>query len=742
MTMKLLMLSSIRYIKRHWIQAILTFLMTMLITVMLSVVFNFAASFMDTLRRSAIENAGAYHYMYKSDDIVGLYKMALDFDSDPWFSEVSISTVNDEAVLMLTVSKPGLFTTKKMDKKFSEYRYKYQINKISMEHNWELLASYGDLCRENGIYAFLLIFLFILSIIIITSLLTLSAVLKINSNQRERDFALFSSAGASNGQICSMLLLESLLYTIIAIPFGIILGIYLLSVSNTYLDRVLSGLGNFLPVRMVISVPYIIVLIIFALLIILGSAYMPARSVSKIRPIEVLRNNRNIYMPKLEMKNETKGFSTTSFIYKVYGVEGLLAKKSHDRFKRRYHPVLLAMSVSIALCLALSSLGRYTNDVIGLTYHWMDYNIDVTLSSNDREGLDSLAQEIMQVSGFQLASVRNVRFELRRPYPLSDLGINSGLFNGSGRMPDVILISVDFKTFRSICDKIGCDVSEFKENSGIFLNTERIWTFDGIMSRGKLFHLEQGDMLSIYSMHESFDRQDEQEAPIEIMIKHEVDYWPPFSAINAATSLTVLVSEETFLSLEPKRPFIQQDEAIHRVSLRGMIKDTEKLEILAGNLINQKADVNGIITNYAKIIEKEQAVVAGIKFLLCGLIIILILICLFSNFIVTWTISNTRKKEFAILYSIGMTSCSINKMKRLESVQNDIKALIPGVILGMIFSFIIHRIYLTEYIIQWAFPWNGLLIGIMILWIVTLLTEMITAKVVKNVSIVEILRED
>jgi len=515
-----------------------------------------------------------------------------------------------------------------------------------------------------------------------------------------------------------MILFESMLYIFIAMPFGLLFGIYLLNLSRSKLDDMLKGLEKFPPVEIVISIPFMIAIVIVSIAIILVSAYSPAKKAARIRPIEAIRQNQQIYITKREQETGDSVLSNfiSKLISKYFHIEGQLAYKTHRRFKRQYYPVLVALSVNITLSMVLSSFSHYTNDVISMTYSGMDYNIDIPLSCDDNKLLGQAANELIKISDNQLRLIRQTAFELRNPLPLSETGYGSGLFQGSGRQPDVVLLSVDDDTLYSVCHNEGIDMKTLNGNTGIFINDQRTWRYDGMQEKGKLFHLETGDILPVYSTHVSGSELSyPNDDAIEIKIAAAIDYSPEYTKVDAPTSLVILVSEDTFLSLEPHRPFAERDPGTHNIILRGMVDEADELEKSISTYLDKQTQVYGKIYNYDEQIREEQASIAGIRYLLAGLVIILLFICLFSNFIVTWTINRARIKEFAIFSSIGMTPKSIRKMKGVESLLNSIRALIPGTLMGIICSILIQKVYLTEYSSSWAFPWSGLFIGILIL---------------------------
>ena len=62
--MRLLFLSTIRHIRKHFFQTIITFLITFIFVSMLSAIFHFAIGFQGALRQYAIDTVGTYHYKW------------------------------------------------------------------------------------------------------------------------------------------------------------------------------------------------------------------------------------------------------------------------------------------------------------------------------------------------------------------------------------------------------------------------------------------------------------------------------------------------------------------------------------------------------------------------------------------------------------------------------------------------------------------------------------------------------
>ena len=782
--------------RQHALQTFLTFVVTLLITAMVSAVFHFASSFQQLLREHALEEVGDYHYRYytneeNSPDTARMYRQMADaFRQDSWFKDVTLTEQDGMVSLELTVASPGLFTSRTMEKKFDAMAKSFReetgrniMLMTSHNHNHSLLASYGDLDRGNGIYSYLIVFLLLFTVIAVTALLTLGAVFQVSASRREREFALFRSIGADSSHIRNMVLLESACYICFALPAGYLLGIFLFQAARGLIDDLLASLENFPPIRLTISVPFSVALFLCAALVILGSGFLPAIKAAKISPMELLHRTRDIKLSYWERDHSAPA------VRGLFGVEGWLARKSHKRFKRRKRPVLLALSVALILCFVLAGFRRFTTDVMTMNYSGSSYNIIAELYSDDREALEQLAQEAITACGENMELVREAGFYLHSPYPLSRQGADSGFGSGSGSgiMPSVWVISINRNAYEEICQELGVepaipteggvesaalaeggvDLTTLAERGtveGIYLDTEGIWTQDGITYQGNPFELRNGDCITMYQEHDGYSGQDGQgsepetegyvsviagagsgktklqENGIEISIVGVLNRWPQYTEMDKVTRIMILVPEETFLLLEPLSPYGEFSPGPFHVSLRQMAEDPYFTEEVVTGLLNGQSQVTGYISNGEKQLQREQASIAGFQYLCAALILLLALVCVFGNFAVSWTVNNARRKEFSTLVSVGMKPVELRKMKNLELLQGLILAFVPGFLGGLMCHSLIFRAYSTEYRLHWNFPWGGLLLGLAVLCLSTVLTELAVAVSGRKRTMADMLR--
>lgn len=744
--MKLLIKSVLRHIgQRRW-QTIFTFFITVLVVAMLSTIFHVASSFQVLLREYALESVGSYHYYYSTPDTSGtailLRQMAEEFRTDNFFSAVDLEEKEKQVNLRLTVASPGLFTTKQMEERFeqseAQFRAEYEketpyVSILSRKHNFELLVSYGDLHKSNGMYSFLLVFLLIFSVITVAAFLTLGAVFHVSAVQRERDFGLFMSIGASGKQIKSMLFLESLVYIVLALPVGYLLGIVFFECSKNEIDNLLHALLDFPPIQLVISVPWSAVMLICAILIIFGSVWKPATRASKIHPIEALRQNKSIYVSNKERQKKA-----TITEKRLFGIPGWLAWKNAKRFRKRYCPVLLVMTVAIVVCFVMTGFQQFTTEIAGMTYGGIENNISIQLSSDSLEALEEISERLVSESNGQLSPVREAIFLLAQSYPLSEIGKKSEILNSTSQMPDVMFFSVDEMTYNEICESIGREPNMEGKREGILITADRVWNKGGVTYQGVPFECSVGDIISVVQMGGVGQERKE----TEITVVGLWNEFPPYTATEVPVRLAMLVSESLMDILQPQGFSVMNGDGTYSVQLRGLVEHPEEIEQAVNRLLGQSSFVSGNVSNFSKELQQDIASISGFRYLMTALVSLLVLVCLCGNFIVTWTMGNARQKEFATFSSIGMTQKELRGMRWLEQALYSGGALLAGTILGMACYQSIYNVYSQVYQLEWRIPWKAFAMGVGILFVSGMLAELVMSEVSSRRSTTELLKMD
>ncbi len=132
-----------------------------------------------------------------------------------------------------------------------------------------------------------------------------------------------------------------------------------------------------------------------------------------------------------------------------------------------------------------------------------------------------------------------------------------------------------------------------------------------------------------------------------------------------------------------------------------------------------------------------------VKILMYGFIGLVTLIGVTSVFNTISTSMALRKREFAVLRSIGLTRSGFNKILFFESLFFGLKSLVFAIPVSLIITVLIHN-SLSEMmsISNVIIPWKAIIIAIVSVFIIVLLTMMYSSNKIKKHNIIDQIREE
>ena len=211
----------------------------------------------------------------------------------------------------------------------------------NINYNTSLLGLYGESEYDNIISAMSKIIIIMLSLISIGCIIVIYNSFAISVMERKKQFGLFSSIGATKRQLRKTVFYEAFLIGLIGIPLGIISGFVGIGIVIQIINYLLPEIFT---IKLTLSFYplFIIIPFIFMVIVIFFSAFIPARSASKISPIKAIRLNDDIKM-------KPKKIRSPKIINKLFGIEGEVAYKNIKRNKKKYRITVISLFISIVL---------------------------------------------------------------------------------------------------------------------------------------------------------------------------------------------------------------------------------------------------------------------------------------------------------------------------------------------------------------------------------------------------------
>ena len=546
----------------------------------------------------------------------------------------------------------------------------------------------------------------VIVIIIISSVFSIKNSFSISVTERFKQYGMLRSVGATKKQIKRSVLFEGLCLGLVGIPLGILSGLLavfiLIKIVGLILEPSLNGITfafyiNWIPILLAALLGFATIML---------SALIPACKAAKISPIEAIRSSNDVKLTKKKIK-------APKLIRKLFGVGGVISYKSLKRSKKKYRTTVVSLVVSIAIFIGLSSFIDYGFKLSSISYKNLDYNVNIYSRANNGDFYNNF-KTIASLDGVNKYNLSMVTYaELDKSY-LTDFGLDSSGGNGV----NVTIASLSDDEFSRYVKSLGGSVSDF-EDKGILVD-ELMFYQDNKRREGNVLKLNAGDSIKVGDK--------------SLQIAKRASKKPMGYEMSFSDGGYVFVSEKTIRSLSDKLysgglyiKASEPDELCHQID--ELKRNNDSFNEIAYN-------------NYDEYVRENDAMILVISIFLYGFIAVITLIGVTNIFNTITTNMALRRKEFAMLKSVGMTKKEFNRMIRLESVFYGVKSLIIGSIIGVLLSYFIHRAVVNTLETAYMFPYKSIVIAVIFVFLIVGLTMKYSIDKINKENIIETIRND
>lgn len=585
----------------------------------------------------------------------------------------------------------------------------YNNIKYSYSKNEGLLRYENFEVSDSTMSTVLSLAVVVIVIIIVTSIFCIRNSFAISITEKMRQYGMLASVGATPKQIKKNVLYEAMILALIAIPIGILCGLFadfiLLKVIGTLLADALNNL------KFIFSISWLslVFVILLAIITIYLSAISSARRASKISPIEAIRGNNDI-------KINPKKIRSSKIVEKLFGIGGKIADKNLKRNKKKYRTTVISIVVSVSIFIAMSSFIDYAMNASSVYYNNTSYNLYV------RDGVEDSYKEIAKFSGVEEYSI--VR--------LSNFYVDTNTIKGnedfrtgdeSSQIP-ISIIALGDEEYRRYVNELGLNYNDAKDKA-ILIDDYTQYVVDeenkGKYIMKRVYTYEKGDTIL-----GSFEDEGVKDTYLEIAA---IGTTRPMGLENITSSYGYLVISDDFYNRNVKDTYAQE--------LYIKCDDSNKLE---GQIRQEYDDL--IVYNLDEQMQQEQSVYLVIQIFLYGFITVISLIGITNIFNTITTNMNLRSREFAMLKSIGMTNKEFNKMIRLESILYGLKSLLIGIPIGIILSYLVYKAVSGGIEMEFILPINSIIISIVVVMLLIIFIMRYSLSKINKQNIIETIRKD
>lgn len=622
-------------------------------------------------------------------------------------------------------------------RKSSYISYKYNF-----ELNYDLLSYEGANLSDNTLQFLYTIGGIIMAIVLVSSVFVIRNGFAISITERLKQYGMLSSVGATKKQIKKSVYFEGLILGCIGIPLGILSGIFAIDIVLKIVNYIINKYIDTFDLVYSISWGAILLSVIIAAITIWLSCKSSARKASKVTPIEAIRSADDV-------KLKAKKVKCPKVITKIFKVGGEIAYKNLKRSKKKYRTTVISIIVSVVTFIAISSFIEFGFKTSESYYTEIGYNIALyerTDEVNIKENLQKKYERFLEVSklkGIDDFSIKRMNIlEIEGKEHLSEFAdkVKTQVFDENGNEiesnDNITIMALGKEQYNKFIEKIGGKYEDYKDGA-ILLDNCINYDEEGNKIRGNLYKWQKGDIVTgkiTITPETEEESRNRKLKDLSIKIIERTSERPMgFENMYGDTGY-LIVSDEYIEKIGYTSLHVLQIDAKDCFKVEDEIKQFYKS-------INMGEDSISIL-NYEESVKQNNAIVLVISIFLYGFITVITLIGITNIFNTITTNMNLRKKEFAMLKSIGMTKKEFNRMIRLESIFYGLKSLIIGIPIGIGLSYLIYKAFEIDMGMNYVLPFKSILISIVFVAVVIGIIMKYSMSRINKQNIIETIRND
>ncbi|MCH5272077.1 MAG: ABC transporter permease [Lachnospiraceae bacterium] len=683
----------------------------------------------------------------KTYTVVGFYERpsySLEGYSAPGYTALTYSDkgvqAEKEYFLSVLLRRPG--------KTIDDYDERNGLREASgaVKLNWDVLM-FSGVWRYNNIMPFVGGMAVVLSILILMGSVSLIySAFSISVSERTKQFGLLSSVGATRRQIRRCVFSEAGIVSVIGIPLGLLSGVAGMGVTLALVgDLFRHIIDSPYAMRLSVSAPALLAAALIALFTVFLSVWIPAKRATKVTAIEAIRQGKEITV-------RGKTVKTSKLVYALFGLEGALAQKYFKRSKRKYRTTVISLTLSIVLFVSSSVFGRELFDTVstGLS----PSKIDVLYYMPGEMEIEELTQWFSSIEGVKEMTHNTIRTgymileEDKQTGEYKEYLEKSKSTGPSGwteeKTEETQTIGIYYlaeELYRRLAVECGISAAEYEsENPPAVVLNRRALTLYIYNKANEMERITYELPILKPEVSEITCRGIEtagEEAlePYSVRIGGKIEEIP--SGIYVYT-----YSYEGILLFYPERARVPKEEdhtifCFKASDYETMIQGLK--QVLKENTLTN-GDYN--IVDFVEQEKEKRDMVVLANVFSYGFITLISLIAVANVFHTISTNIALRRRDFAMLRSVGMTAKGLFRMMFYECLLYGSRALLFGLPLSLCMALLIHRVTSNAVISGFTVPWAAMGIASFSVFVVVFATMLYAVNKIKQDNLMDDLKNE
>ncbi|MBR6407656.1 MAG: FtsX-like permease family protein [Clostridia bacterium] len=529
--------------------------------------------------------------------------------------------------------------------------------------------------------------------------------------------------------------------------------------------------------QLVLNPVALLIAVAVCLVTTLISAYIPAKRAIRLNAIDSIRQSGDIKISRKKVR-------TSGLTQKLFGFEGMIASKNFKRNKKRYRSTVISLFLSIVLFISASSFSSYLNSLfagvssdesfVDIEYYTVpDSESDPAKVMSLLSGADGLTDSVF----YSMISIEADfdKSSLDRSYPLDKIS--------------AAVLFVNDDRFEKLCRDNGIDPSacfDKSSPSAVVYNHEVLFTeIDGKSKRQNytvlnessfpakgtfatprqidgfvLFSVGQDDngdeiytyypadyMDSLETGNNGFSLDDLDQSKAKVLSAKEAE---TVSEINIAASLRecpFFIPSGSFTIFYPdsvKTAVLTEDRLseLYQTDYSFLSDSHSKTFSEMTQILKDNRMDNSRLRDVAADKESFRMIKTVLDVFSYGFIILISLISMANVFNTISTGISLRRREFAMLRSVGMSQKSFRRMMNYECIIYGLRSLLWGLPASVLVTYAIYKAVSITYLSGFYIPWYSIVIAVLSVFVVVFATMLYSTAKIRKENPIDALRTE
>lgn len=539
------------------------------------------------------------------------------------------------------------------------------------------LFSFSMIIAGNGMIVSLGLFAgILLLIIIIASVSMIYDSFAVSYQERAKYLGMLASVGATKKQKRMSIYFEGLILGLVSVPLGIVSGIGGIAVTFKCIESAfLSTVNeNYSTGSLKVYVNWFVILgtVIASAITIFISMYIPARKASKTTAIDAIRQTGTVKVKK------PRKLRVSRLTGKIFGYEGTLAVKNFKRNGRRSRNIVFSLVLSLVVFLTVTNFSAMLSDILK-TSLILTPDIMISADYKDKDNIVSSVSENKKIERYFYNTTENAFVDKSCFKALGEDEVNI-----------VLLVFLDNTSFDSYLRQLGERPENYHGASptAIVLNSALLQESSKKKVREEPLKNLEGQKITLNLPMETKDGEEPSSVKTEITVGIQTTkQWneEKFTLNNSALPLIIISDDYADRVMGGLN-----SSAYTEVSI--MCDDFETVKDELVKTIKEKnEETEFFIETPGAGYDQMNNLFTIAKVFIYGFITLISIISVLNIINTISNSMNERRREFAMLRSVGMTPKSFKRMIYFEAGRYGAKALLFSFPIGVLIHFAMYK---------------------------------------------------